>query len=530
MDTSAGRYAVTFLMDGRVGMVCDIAREGLLWTKSSPNDSSASASAAGSGAASPRPEVKASRWCVCYERSPRAGGGPRSVYRNFCHSDDPPRSVAICPQRNCVAFGCGSGIELHWVDALAGQDLSRWFPLSSPSDFLYFMPARRGLDTAKRLRLISSTAAFANPLDSIDNIFHGFGTDLVGLGSTALVSLTTVPSQNPSSATARADLAAAGRRGALLGGDARQPYHFRRAAAGSTDHYRAVPLGDGYHILFTDPRTGYLCLGADTPVGSRARLLRKVWFKPPADAVASAPTLYAAGADTRHGVRVVAAFEAGRGSEDAAGRQVVVFYTVPPDLFHDMAPSVVVTPPEAEGTSAWQPGERYRAVDIVSEPFANGSAYPVEVSGQPVATCSILSELALDSLPEMIIWAFGAEGWAKTWAVDAGGAEPYARTAVQRDGSVRRVEFEGDMVMTESEEDDEDGEQVEAETGWGDTGRVYPQRYDGAAGSTPVEAESPLQGYFARRRPRSGERMSGTVSVDLLEEVRGIARLDVELR
>lgn len=36
-----------------------------------------------------------------------------SVYRNLCSDDDPPRSVAICPQRRCVAFGCHGGIELH---------------------------------------------------------------------------------------------------------------------------------------------------------------------------------------------------------------------------------------------------------------------------------------------------------------------------------------------------------------------------------------------------------------------------------
>ena len=82
--------------------------------------------------------------------------GPRSIYRNLCSAEDPPRSVAICPQRRCVAFGCAAGIELHWIDALTGQDLNRWFPLTAPSDFLYFLPPRPGVDSAKKLRLISS--------------------------------------------------------------------------------------------------------------------------------------------------------------------------------------------------------------------------------------------------------------------------------------------------------------------------------------------------------------------------------------
>lgn len=82
--------------------------------------------------------------------------GPRSIYHNLCSAEDPPRSVAICPQRKCVAFGCAAGIELHWIDALTGQDLNRWFPLTAPSDFLYFLPPRPGVDSAKKLRLISS--------------------------------------------------------------------------------------------------------------------------------------------------------------------------------------------------------------------------------------------------------------------------------------------------------------------------------------------------------------------------------------
>lgn len=51
--------------------------------------------------------------------------GTSTFYRNLCSEDDPPRSVAICPQRRCVAFGCSAGIELHWIDALTGQSLSR---------------------------------------------------------------------------------------------------------------------------------------------------------------------------------------------------------------------------------------------------------------------------------------------------------------------------------------------------------------------------------------------------------------------
>ena len=40
---------------------------------------------------------------------------PQIVYRNICTDEDPPCSVAISPTRQCVAFGCKTGVELYWV-------------------------------------------------------------------------------------------------------------------------------------------------------------------------------------------------------------------------------------------------------------------------------------------------------------------------------------------------------------------------------------------------------------------------------
>ena len=91
---------------------------------------------------------------------------PTAIYRNLGSPDDVPRSVAICPSRKCVAFGCRLGIELHWVDALTAGDLNRWFPLAAPSDHLYFLPQRQGVDSGKKLRLVSSAAGPSAPSTS----------------------------------------------------------------------------------------------------------------------------------------------------------------------------------------------------------------------------------------------------------------------------------------------------------------------------------------------------------------------------
>ncbi|KAK7521750.1 uncharacterized protein IWZ02DRAFT_371662, partial [Phyllosticta citriasiana] len=218
--------------------------------------------------------------------------GPHTIYRHLCSEDDPPRSVAICPQRRCVAFGCSSGIELHWIDARTGQDLQRWFPLSAPSDFLYFLNPRPGVDSAHKLRIISS---IAHPQDR-EGIRSRFFPE------------------TPAN---------------ILAWDYRAvDRESRCSAVPSTDHYRAVPLSDGYHHLFTDPVSSALYLGSDAPLGGGVKLLRKIRFIPPATAVPRffapellPPTAYAVGAALEMGARVAAAY----GS-------AIVLFNVPADV------------------------------------------------------------------------------------------------------------------------------------------------------------------------------------------------------
>ncbi|KAH7134228.1 hypothetical protein EDB81DRAFT_844817 [Dactylonectria macrodidyma] len=551
MDTSAGRHAVAVLMEGRMGMVCSIMTERAATCRPTTANLSHEATDQNMHNAN---SVSPPR-CVCQaypvSRAPPIEEGPRSVYRRICHPDDPPRSVALCPQRNCVAFGCTAGIELHWVDALTNQGLSRWFPLASPSDYLYFLPARRGVDTPKRLRLISSAAALGDVFGPFGDMYRGFGTSYVRSGTNGVVSvmgagargtvihdihsISDLPSQR--SCVRSRDLL-----------DQWQPCDglVRRVSASSADHYRAVPLSDGYHILFTDPKTGNLCLGTDAPFGSLNRLIRKVWFRPPSATSSPLPMLYTTGADTRHGVRVAAAFsvkggdamrlksdeatsskaapQSGHGSDE----QIVVFYTIPPDMFHDISqgsicPSKTGAENEEVETMSewadWRPEERYREIDIFGDPFqASAAAYPLEIQGQPVAICSNLVELALDSGPDMVLWAFSAEGWARTWTMHVGREEVFARTAVQHDGSVRHVDPDGDIVMAEVETSDTS-----------DIAGMTLPLLDGAACRTRW-TNTPRERYRRLLTGKHGDRMSGTVSVDLVEEVSGITRMDVELR
>lgn len=346
MDTSAGRNDVAILMEGRTAIVCGIQAERLgtcidsisdaSWTE--PGIESASDSAAD--------------LCVCQRypvtQAPRLETGGRWTYRDVCHEDDPPRSIALGPQQDCVAFGCSSGIELHWIDPGWHQDFSRSLPLTSPSDYLYFLPTRSAAGTGRKLRLVSSSAAWGGPMQPLDRVVQGFHARIMEAQQTdSGVSdsrETTTNSLRPLSNNVEVVQQVA----ALNYFSVRDSFS-DRVSAFSADHYRAVPLSDGRHILFTDPRTGSLCLGLDAPAGASTTLLRKVWFSPPPNVASPIPILYAAGSDTRHGVRVVATFAAVNPSDAEGGprasdplktdSQIVVFYTIPADMFHGISRS-----------------------------------------------------------------------------------------------------------------------------------------------------------------------------------------------
>ncbi|OCL13150.1 hypothetical protein AOQ84DRAFT_124757 [Glonium stellatum] len=348
--------------------------------------------------------------------------GPRSIYRHLCSDDDPPRSVSICPQRRCVAFGCSAGIELHWVDALTGQDLNRWFPLTAPSDFLYFLPPRPGVDSAKKLRLISSAAHPSDRPSICRRFFSSRPALSLFWGS--------------------------------FGFENRGPSHGSGVA--NCDHYRATPLSDGYHVLFTDPASSKLFLGSDAPLGGPTKLLRKILLVPPEPD--DVPRIYATAADLSWGARVVVAFG-----------DTVVLYSVPPDVFllsklEQKAESPEIFASTAFGSEAqtrdwWL--NWWQKQDLPLQPYLpdKNPIWPLGVRGTVIGTVNGLIELAIYTSPELTIWAFALDGRAVTWQVDSG-QRPLvtAERNVGRDGRVNdqyEVDMEGDIVMADMETDGE---------------------------------------------------------------------------
>lgn len=214
-----------------------------------------------------------------------------------------------------------------------------------------------------------------------------------------------------------------------------------------------------------------------------------------------------------------------------ADKQMIVFYTIPPDLFlamsrgrsrHRWTRTTEGIETEMDGLSEsmdWRTEGSYGDIDF-GDPSSEATAYPLEIRGQAVAICSNLVELALDSGPDMVLWAFSAQGWARAWALHAGREDAFNHTVVQQDGSLRQVDREGDYTMAQVE-------QTSAASG------VDGKGLDGVHGATGTTFGWNQPCVERDRSLKSGEQgdgMDGTVSVELVEEVNGIARIEVELR
>jgi hypothetical protein len=379
-----------------------------------------------------------------------------------------------------VAFGCSSGIELHWVDALTGEDLNRWFPLTAPCDYLYFLPPRTGIDSAKKLRLVSSQG-LPGERPPIAKRFSGRK-----MGN-AFMQMQRAGRPHPDSSDSM-----------FLGADAES--QSRSRLRGGSDHYRAVPLSDGYHLLFTDPASGVLCLGNDAPMGGPTKLLRKLWFSGPQGVQPgdASPVCYTSASDLRWGVRVVAAY--GTGEE-----QSIWLFSVPPEVFRDglgrgeqsYGYSRGYSPSRHRGDNGNATGESHDdwvswfgletqqapVLDWPNLAYAWGASvsWPLRIRGQQIGVCPDLVDLAVHSGPGvgLAIWAISRQGFALTFKLDDGNL-PLRREQrwVMRDGTIR-------------ESDGEDVEMVDADMGTTEFPDAGPCADPMRVGSSPYYLDAP---------------------------------------
>jgi hypothetical protein len=248
------------------------------------------------------------------------------------------------------------------------------------------------------------------------------------------------------------------------------------------DHYHAVPLSDGHHVLFIDPLTDKLILGCDAPIGGPVKLLRKMVFVPPDDK--AMPRLYAAAADLSNGAIIVAVYG-----------DAIMLYNVPPDI-------VLYSRAEQEGDNTDRDDLNLSAVSAKSvnhwlnwwdvpmtsdvaayaDPEDPNSPWPMALGGTEVDQLKGVCEISVQTQPEITIRAFTHSSQCKSWRFH-NYVDPVVRTKqyICRDGIVHdlcSIDQSGDIIMQDASRPTLECSTINTPLGGHDDERTKAERSD----------------------------------------------------
>ncbi|KAJ5916229.1 hypothetical protein N7504_000244 [Penicillium tannophilum] len=389
IDTTTSPFVIAALLQNRAGMVCDLDVSNI--------NHDVAATAGSVDEASESLSSKPSKDNL-YSMPTTTHSTPHYFY-NVCSEDHPPRTIALCPGRRCIAFGCAGGIEIHWVDE-TNTDQRRHFPMSQPSEILHFLPNSPKVPT--EMRLISSLAGPG--VHECACRQSPFPDHTKKCQFNFLDARSRNPPNSPSLSLVRAT---------------------------HCHHYRAMPINDGYHIIFIEPRTGLLCIGSDAPIGGPTSLTRAFVCVPPnrkgtttRQPETRVPTAFAVASDLRWGLRVIAAYQ-----------DRIILYSIPLDVLN-----IVRRERERQSDGEmgddpardWGDSEEFRRRENLFQ-NANGDwefllnarykpasmVWPFKVYGKEIGHMDNIVELALQSSNGGArIWAFGSSGSARIFDID----------------------------------------------------------------------------------------------------------------
>ncbi|SPJ73440.1 uncharacterized protein FTOL_03170 [Fusarium torulosum] len=212
--------------------------------------------------------------------------------------------------------------------------------------------------------------------------------------------------------------------------------------------------------------------------------------------------------------------------------QMVVLYTIPHDLLVVILEGrcrqrcMITTQDKKEDNQLdsmyGRPKGSCNNIEFPDHRFANETEYPLEIRGQPVAICRNLVELAINSGPDMVLWAFSAQGWARAWALRTGCEDAPHRTVVQADGSLRQIDSKGDYIMTEVNQIVSELEvTLEPLPGL----EMALERNAGSTAQIPPAVEQ----YYGLSTRIPGEGSKRIISLELADALNRITRVSVEL-
>lgn len=374
----SSRYAIAAILEGRVGMVRKLAEEVFGHGPQEEEQERTQFNTIDIVSNSERISITGANNSALYEHNLvnqtwNLVEDDSTIYSHLGSEDDPPRSVALCPQGQCVVFGCSEGLDVQWIDSPSGQSLHRWVPSTAPNDHVYVRPRRRPAhDSSNILRILSSPAHHANRPWLKRRLFpnaHWHGSSKYEIAS-------------------------------------RQPnptgyYDY------DYDYYNRIPLDDnGSHVLFVDQISNRLVLGTD-------ELVRKIEFVPPTNGEAP-PKLYRAAADMSQGARIVAVYD-----------DTIMLYSVPRRVCR-------FSPTEDQPDGSLQHDTNHW-LNWWDEPRANGETgavhhqegptWPLSLRGTRITTLANVCEISVQTSPCLVISAVTDAGKCKVWkfSEDEGG-------------------------------------------------------------------------------------------------------------
>lgn len=253
--------------------------------------------------------------------------------------------------------------------------------------------------------------------------------------------------------------------------------------------------------------------------------------------------------------------------------QTIWLFSVPPDIFavsqdtqagSSRSASVFKKTSSRSGSRDnwlyWWPDENLQHwLDHTHDPVPGilpRSVWPVRIKGQLIGCCAGLVDLAIDSGPHMTIWAFSKTGIAAVWKLDDGHYESVKRHNIVRDGTIREGQEDGDIEMFDSPSDprtletplpayaesfdgagsisdisrssqpthyDADGDVLMADLPGSSVGRETGQ---GDLEAVLMDSQEHAVHYQTETWSQSTYRVN---LVDFVEELTGIARIDVEV-
>ena len=273
------------------------------------------------------------------------------LHQDLCSANDPPISLAIWPERTCIAFGNFAGIELRWIDSVSGESMKRWFDSKKLNHHLHFLPSRAG-DAPNKVRLVSSPAPPYQQFALLQRLRPEKEEEI----------------ENERMWNSTSDLGLRGDMGQGLN----KPIY-----------YNVKPCSDGWHMLFVDAETGNVCLGMDDQQGETVedRISKKAIFLNPkkaeTDTENAKPTCYAAATEVEWGPRVVVGY----------GNGDVYLFAVPSDICR-----------VGRAGKKWEWRQDWEAHEELNKGGSGTSVWPVEVKGVKIGHVDGLADVAIQGM------------------------------------------------------------------------------------------------------------------------------------